>query len=105
MFDAGQAVISNGRTDDGSDQTIVSSQFVESAVLQNFERFTNIEKVCLQAALKDTEIAQKFSFSGTWTPPRTILHLNAGPLALLNASFLVADDKLSVEDMLIGLRS
>ena len=93
----------NGRTDDGSDESVVSSTFAESAVLQGIGTMTNIDKVSLQVALKDSSKAQSFSFSRTWTPPRIIFQLFTGTLALVNVTFLVADDELASEDLLIGL--
>lgn len=92
-----------GRADDGSDETIVSSSFVERAVLNGIVKMMKVEKVVFQVALKDGDATQSFSFSRTWTPPRTILRLAAGPLALVNATFYVADAELSAEYLLPGL--
>lgn len=43
----------NGGTDDGSDESIVSSDFTECAVLNGIGKFTKIEKVWLQIFLRD----------------------------------------------------
>lgn len=42
-----------------------------------------------------------FTFSRTWTPPRDVLKLCGGLLALLSVRYLVADAGLPVEDLLI----
>ena len=62
-----------------------------------------IEPVHIQVALKSSEDASTFTFSRVWTSPRTILHLASGQLALANVTFLVADDALACEELLIGL--
>lgn len=56
-----------------------------------------------QVALKEDFDAKKFTFSGSWTAPRTMLKLSAGPLALLNVEYLVTDMELAAEDLLMGL--
>lgn len=96
-------MIASVRTDDGSDKSIVSSKFAERAVLNGIGKMTKIDKVSLQLALKDADRAQLFTFSQTWTPPPTVLRSAAGPLALVNVTFLVADANLAAEDLLIGL--
>lgn len=93
----------HGRTDDGSDESIVSPKFAEQALLNGIGKLTKIDQVTLQVALKDGESAQEFSSSRTWTPPCTVLCLAAGPLALVNVTFLVANADLSAEELLIGL--
>lgn len=60
------------------------------------------DAVSLKVALKEGDEAEKFTFSLTWTPPRTKLELAAGPLALVNITFSVADADLAVEDFLTG---
>lgn len=59
--------------------------------------------VSLQVVLTDGEDALSFLFSRTWTPARTVLNLNAGPLYLVIVSYLVVDADLSVEDLLVVL--
>ena len=92
-----------GRCDDGSDDSLVSRKVAEAAVLQGIGRMKAIEPVTLSVALKAGETAQRFSFSRSWTPPRTVLHLSSGQLALVNVTYLVADGELTCEDLLIGL--
>lgn len=92
-----------GRTDDGSDQSTISSKLAESAVCRGIGKMTPIDTISLQAALKDRKDVEKYSFSRSITVPRTVLHLAAGPLALVNVSFLVADGELAVQDLLFGL--
>ena len=56
----------------------------------------------VQVALKCGEKAQTFTANREWIIPRIVLKLTAGPLALLNVSFLVTDAEISDEDLLIG---
>lgn len=71
-------------------------------MLQGIGRLINIEPISLSVALKSGDEAQSFRFSRTWTCPRTVLHLSAGPLALLNIRYLIPDDDLACSDLLIG---
>lgn len=66
-------------------------------------RFAAITPIRLTVALKSGEEAQSFTFSRSWTSPRTVLHLASGRLALVNVTFLIPDDDLACEDILIGL--
>lgn len=61
------------------------------------------EPIFLQVALKYGDAAQSSTFSGTGTPPQTILRLAAGPVLLVKVTFLVSDVELGVEDFLFGL--
>ena len=54
-------------------------------------------------ALKSGQNAQCFTFSRSWTAPRTVLHLDSGQLALVKIAFLFADEYPACEDLLIGL--
>lgn len=103
MCDGEESIEAIGRPDDGSDESIVSSKLAEKAVLNGIGKMSKIPLVKLQVALKEGEEAKEFSFSRSWTTPRTILQLSSGPLALVNVTYLVADAQLAVEDLLIGL--
>ena len=92
-----------GRADDGSDDTLVSPKLSEAAALQGIGKLSAISPVLLQVALKQGEEPQKFSFSRIWTAPRTVLQLCTGSLALVDFKYLVADDDLACEPILIGL--
>lgn len=92
-----------GRADDGSDESIVSRRLAEKAALDGIGKIAKIEPLVLQVALMKGDKAQTFRFSRTWTPPRTVLRLSTGPLALTNLKFFVADDELAAEEILIGL--
>ena len=92
-----------GRTDDGADFTLISPRIAEKAVISGIGRMKKIRPMKLQVALKDKQEAQAFTFSRSWTAPRTVLQLPTGPLALLNITYLVADDDLAEGDLLIGL--
>lgn len=103
VSDGNELMISKGLTDDGSDESIVSPKFAERVVLNGIGKMTKIDSVKLQVALNNSSEAQSFTFSRTWTPPRTVLPLYTGTLALVNETFLVANDDLAAEDLLIGL--
>lgn len=103
LSDGNESVTANGRTDDGSDESIVSTKLVEPAVRSGIGKMKKIDTLSLQVAPKDGGDAKEFTFSSTRNSPRTTLELAAGPLALINITFLVADVNLAVEDFLIGL--
>lgn len=92
-----------GRCDDGSDDSLVAPHVAERAVLDGIGKIKKIDPVTVSVALKKDEEAQQFSFSRTWTVPRIILSLPSGKLAMLNVCFLVADDDLACESVLVGL--
>lgn len=94
-----------GRCDDGCDDSITSSTAAEAAVGKGIGKMVSIAPMRLQVPLKrgQDDKAQTFTFSHTWTAPRTIMHLSSGQLALSNVKFLVSDDALVSEDLLIGL--
>lgn len=91
-----------GRCDDGSDDSLVSPTLAERAALRGIGKLDKIPPTRLQVALKKGPKAHTFSFSRTWTAPRTVLQLPSGQLALMNIKFLVADDELACEELLIG---
>ena len=103
LSDGRATLDAQGRCDDGSDDSIVSPTLAERAALKGIGKIRAIEPVRLQVALKSGSEAASFSFSRTWTSPRTVLHLSSGQLALANVTYLVADDDLACEDILIGL--
>lgn len=92
-----------GRCDDGSDESIVSPTLAQAAVVKGIGRMTAIAPIKIQVALKETGNPATFSFSRTWQVPRLVLKLSAGKMALLNVTFLVADDDTACEDLLLGL--
>lgn len=51
-----------GRTDDGSDESVVSPKLAKRAVLDGFGRFQRIKPISLQVALKNDGDSQKFTF-------------------------------------------
>ena len=102
LCDANSQIICKGRCDDGSDDTIISPRIATDAVGRGIGKMYPISPVTVQVALKEDKNAQTFQFSRSLVIPRVILHLSAGQLALLNVSFLVADDDLADEDLLLG---
>lgn len=92
-----------GRCDDGSDDSIVSPKLAESAALQGIGKLSAIEPVYVQVSLRSGDRTEYFYLSNFWTSPRTVLNLAASQLPLVNVTYLVEDDKLAFEDVLIGL--
>lgn len=92
-----------GRSDDGSDDSVVPPKLAEAAVMKGIRSFRPIDTVIIKVALKKEKQAEVFHFSRVWTVPRLVLQLSSGRLALKNVSFLVAYNELSDEDLLIGL--
>jgi len=91
-----------GQCDDGSDDSLVSPHIANKAVLDGIGSFKKIDPVSFQVALTKEKEPIEFTFSKVWMVPRTVLHLSSGKLAVLNISFLVADDDLTSGGLLIG---
>lgn len=53
--------------------------------------------------LKDVDSSHEFIFRRTWTTPRTVFLLSAGPLALVNMTYLVTDADLASEGLHVAL--
>lgn len=62
MSDGKKSLMACGRTDDGSDKSIVSPNLAQRAVLDSIGRLNKIKSVSLQVALKDADDPQIFSF-------------------------------------------
>lgn len=92
-----------GRCDDESDVSFVSPELAERAVVRRIGKMKGIRPVKLSVALKSGMDPETFSFSRSWTSPPTGLHLSSDQLVLANVTFLVADDDLACEELLIGL--
>lgn len=92
-----------GRADGGSDESIVSAQVAERAVIKRVGKTRMINPITLRVALRTDMDAQKFTFLRAWTLTRTVLSLSPDSFALLNERYLVADASLAAEDMLISL--
>lgn len=103
VSDGMASISATGRCDDGSDDSLASPTLAERAAIQGIGKIRKVNPVHIQVALKSGDDAQSFTFSRTWTIPRTVLQLASGQLALANVSFLVADDELACEELIIGL--
>lgn len=57
----------------------------------------------MSVPLKFGDEAHTFSFSPACTAPRTVFQLSSGLMDLLNIRFLVAEEDLTSEDLLMGL--
>lgn len=66
-------------------------------------KFTEITPVSLRVARKKDKNPDKFTFCRTWTPPRTVIHLSAGQMALVIVTYTVSNSERTAEDLLIGL--
>lgn len=80
---------------------LVSPHITNKAVLDGIGSFNKIDPVRFEVALTKYN-PQSLIFSKFWTVPRTVLHLSSGKLVVLNVSFLVAGDDLTVGGILIG---
>ena len=52
--------------------------------------------------MEKQDAAENFTFSRKWCVPNVVLNLKAGPLALRNVLFLISDDRLTSEPVIIG---
>lgn len=94
--DRNESQTATGRTDDCAEESIVSSRIDKQAVLNGIGKMKKISLVTSQVALKEGFDVTKFTFPRSWTTPRTVLKLSAGPLALRNIAFFVADVDFAV---------
>ena len=92
-----------GKCDGGSNNSLVSPHPAEKAAISEIGKIKGIRPVEIQVALRKGDRAQSFRFSRIWTVPGTVLQLASGQLALANLSFLVADDQMTCEELIIGL--
>lgn len=92
----------NAKCDDGIDNTLISSNAAQEAVSMGNRKINKFQPISFHVGLKKYNSAELFILSRTWTVPRITLNLSSRPLALLNLTFLVADDGLASEDILIG---
>ncbi len=92
----------SGRCYDGSDDSIASSAIAEKGAIQGIGRIKKVDPVKMQVALKKDSEANEFTFSRVWVVPRTVLKLLSEKLGIMNISFLVADEELAAESILIG---
>ena len=92
-----------GGSDGGSDESIMKPKTATEASKKGIGKRNNIKPVTMLVALRNRKNPDSFQFSRSYTIPRLILHLSAGQLALTKAMFLVSDDDLAEEDLLIGL--
>lgn len=102
VADEPQSIHGKGRTDGETDGYIWPSIFAEEAVLNEIGKNKNTEMIFKKAAMRDGEKVPSFSFIRILIPPRTILRLSVGLLALENVSLFVKDVDLSDGDLLIG---
>lgn len=89
--------------DDGIDETIVSPSLSKNAALREIGEATAIRWVRRTVALKPGAQPKPFSFTLSWTFPRTVLRLDTGSIALVNVTYFIADNDLACEDLLIGI--
>lgn len=77
----------SGRSDGGSDESIVSPVIAEEAVFNDVGRFKKVLPIKLKEALKMGDKAETFNCTRTWVSPRRILYLRTGLFALRNIFF------------------
>ena len=97
-------LVTEGRCDDGCDDSMVSSELVQKGALMGIGRVRKIPTMEIIMPIKEEGSKPiKFTCDRTWTIPRTVLTLSSGQLALCNISFLVVNGNISKEQLLIGL--
>lgn len=89
-------------TDDGTDKSIFSCKLEEGAVLNGLGTLTKVETVTVRVALKNMLMGRHLTFQESGPPPRTVLKLCTGAPALVNVTFLIADDQITHKDPLTG---
>eukprot|EP00171_Calliarthron_tuberculosum_P022654 IDg22654t1 len=90
------------RCDDGSDDTLACPTVAEKAVLMGIGKMSAITPIAIKVALVKEGASPEFTFSRLWKIPEIVLELHAGRLALKNVAFLVCDDNLTSEPIIIG---
>lgn len=94
LFDGKERLFVHKSADDEADEFVVSLRTAENDILNRIVRLSKIVPVKLQFAIKKGANAKEFNLSHTWTPPRTVSNLSAGPLTLLNIEYFAADVNL-----------
>lgn len=89
------------RFDDGSDDSIASSQVARQAVLKGIGRLEAIHPIEIEVALTSTDRAETFQFSRVWKVPHLVMELPSRRLARTKTSF--SDAAIASEDVIIGL--
>eukprot|EP00171_Calliarthron_tuberculosum_P022172 IDg22172t1 len=102
LVDDKAEIESVARFDDGSDDSLASRSLAEEAVLKGIGKIVAIEPVRIKGALQKISDEAIFTFSRSWKVPVIILNLKVGRMAMKNLSFLVADDQMSAEPLIIG---
>lgn len=80
---------------------MVAPHIAERSVQDVIGKIKKISAFEVIVALKEGDDAQKFCFSRTWTIPQITLNLPSGKMELMNATFLVDDDDLAGESVLV----
>ncbi len=102
MSDGTASLNTFARCDDGSDDTVICSTVAEAAALKGIGRIRAIKPVFLKVALQKKGQHCDLTFSRTLEVPSTTLHRRVGSMALINILYLVADDKMAGEPILVG---
>lgn len=92
-----------GRSDDVSDEIILSPKISKDAVIEGIGRISNIDPIAIPVALRGAAEPAMFTSSRVWRFPRLVLKFSAGNMVLLNISFLVAYANSASEALRIGL--
>lgn len=84
-------MVAKRRTDDRADEYIIFSRTAQWTGLKGIGKMYENSPVCLHVSLKTDTKAEKITLSRTSTPPRIVLQLSAGPLAMFNVDLIVTD--------------
>lgn len=103
FYDQEESLLVCARSDDESNESIVSSWVAQNAVYDGIRQFKKMTPIQLLMAPEAEKNANKFSFSRALTPQRTELDLYTGPMATRKICFLVLDAGLFAADALSSL--
>lgn len=85
-----------GRTNEETDEFIISSKVSEQIVINGIGKMKKIKSTNLLVVLTAGADAESFTFSRAWNPPWTILKLSAGTIAFMDLEYVVADSHRNV---------
>lgn len=91
-----------GRSDDGSDDTLVSHYVAKSAAIKVIGKLTAVSPVTVKVDMQKGDECQSFEFFRSWTVYWTVMKPASGQLTFVNVTYFTADEKLALEDLLTG---
>lgn len=78
LWDGNEFVTANEHSDVGADECIVSSKLAEFFGISGIGKMSKMSTAKLLVALKEGSDVKQFTFSRSWTRPRTVIQLSYG---------------------------